>query len=292
MLTQQLFNGLILGSTFCLVSLAFTLIVGAMDRLNFSLGETSMVSAFIGASLMAQGVIPFVLALPVAIGVGAALSVLVYFLSFRFVRNDYPSAPLLSTLGVGIMLTAIVLKIQGSNQLVVPDVAAGHRWNLNIVSVTGSQLVILLIAAALTIALYLFLERSAWGTAIRGVSDDMEMCGLLGVPIERVILVTFGIAGALAGAAGLLTGVAYHAVSPRDGFSTTLVALIVIVIGGLGSVKGAVVAALGLGMIDTLSVANLGATYREFGIYLIVAVILLVRPQGLFGRHAGILERV
>lgn len=292
MLTQQLFNGLLLGSTFCLVSLAFTLIVGAMDRLNFSLGETAMVSAFVSATLMSRGELPFPLALAAALAVGAVISVVVYYVSFRFVHNDYEAAPILSTIGVGMMLTAIVLKVQGSDQLVVPDVAGGHRWDLGIITVSGSQLVILVLATAFTVLLYVFLERSVWGTAIRGVSDDVEMTGLLGVPVERVILMTFAIAGALTGAAGLLTGVAYHAVSPRDGFTTTLLALMVIVIGGLGSVRGAVVAAFGIGMIETLSVAYLGAAYRDFGVYLIVAATLLARPQGLFGRNVGVLERV
>ena len=292
MLAQQLFNGLLLGSTFCLVALGFNLVVGAMDRLNFALGQTAMVSAFVSAGVMTRADIPFLLAFVIAIAVGAALSVVVYFVSFKFVSDEFPTASILSTLGVGIVLTAIVVKWHGSNQLVVPDLFEGKRWDLGIITVTGSQLVILVLATALTVGLYVFLEKSVWGTAIRGISDDMEMTGLLGVPVQRVVLVTFALSGGLAGAAGLLTAQAYHAVSPLDGFSTTLTALIVIVIGGLGSVKGAVVAAIGIGMIETLSVAYLGATYRDMGIYVIVAVFLLLRPQGLFGRNAGVLDRV
>ena len=292
MLAQQLFNGLLLGATFCLVALGFNLVVGAMDRLNFALGESAMVAAIVAALLMNRLDLPFVVALLAALAVGGVLAVLVYFLSFKYVKPDFPNASILSSLGVGIVLTALVIKIFGSNQQVIPDVFPGTRWSIGPIEVTGSQLVILVLSAAMTIGLYVFLERTRWGVAIRGVSDDAVMTGLLGVPVQRVLLVTFAISGMLAGAAGLLSGLAFHAVSPLDGFTTTLTALIVIVIGGLGSVTGAVVAALAIGMIETLSVVYLSASLRDLVVYIVVGVFLLVRPQGLFGRNAGVLERV
>jgi branched-chain amino acid transport system permease protein len=292
MLAQQLFNGLLLGVTFCLAALGFNLVVGAMDRLNFALGESAMVAAIVSSVLMARVGLPFWAAFFVALAIGGALSVLTYLLSFRLVRPDFPTASILSSLGIGIVLTALVLKVFGSNQRVIPDVLPGRRWKVGPISVTGSQLVILVVSAVMTIGLYVFLERSRWGIAIRGVSDDAVVVGLLGVPVQRVVLLTFVISGMLAGAAGLLTGLAYHAVSPVDGFTTTLTALIIIVIGGLGSVKGAVVSALAIGVIETLSVVMLSATLRDLVVYLLVGVFLLIRPQGLFGRNAGVLERV
>ncbi|MBM9468750.1 branched-chain amino acid ABC transporter permease [Nakamurella leprariae] len=292
MLVQQLFNGLLLGATFCLAALGFNLVVGAMDRLNFSLGETAMVSAIVSSVLLNRLEMPFFVAFLASLVIGGLLSVLVYFVSFKYVSRDYPNASILSSLGVGIVLTALVIKIFGSEQQVIPDVYPGTRWDLGPIDVTASQLVILVLSAALTVGLYVFLERSRWGTAIRGVSDDVTMSGLLGVPVERVVILTFALSGMLAGAAGLLTGLAFHAVSPLDGFATTLSALIIIVIGGLGSVKGAVVAAIAVGMVETLSVVYLSATMRDIVVYIVVAAFLLFRPQGLFGRNAGVLERV
>lgn len=292
MLVQQLFNGLLLGATYCLAALGFNLVVGAMDRLNFSLGETAMASAIVPALLTSQIDLPFWAAFLLALTIGGVLSMVAYVLCFHFVRPDFPNASILSSLGLGITLTAIVLKTFGSNQQVVPDVFPATRLQVGPLSVTGSQLVILVLAAGLTLGLYLFLERSRWGTAIRGVSDDAVVTGLLGVPVQRVILLTFALSGILAGAAGLLTGLAYHAVSPFDGFTVTLTALMTIVIGGLGSVRGAVVAGLAIGMIETLTVAFLSATLRDLMVYILVSVFLLVRPQGLFGRNAGVLERV
>lgn len=291
MLTQQLFNGVLLGATFALVALGFNLVVGAMDRLNFALGETAMVSAMIGAVLMETG-LPFALAFLAAVVAGGLLAVVVYVASFRYVSDRYPTASILSSLGMGLVLTAVVVKVFGSDQRSVPDVLGGVDLDLGLFRVSGAQLVILVLAAVMTVGLYVFLDRTVWGTAIRGVSDDPTMVALLGVPVQRVILLTFALSGVLAGAAGLLTGLAYHSVSPFDGFTTTLTALMVIVLGGLGSVTGGVVAALVIGVLQTLSVAYLSATLRDLIVFVLVGIVLLVRPQGLFGRNAGVLERV
>jgi branched-chain amino acid transport system permease protein len=281
----------LLGATFALVALGFNLVVGAMDRLNFALGETAMVSAVVGAVLMETG-LPFAVAFLAAIATGGLLAVIVYVASFRYVSDRFPTASILSSLGMGLVLTAVVVKVFGSDQRSVPDVLAGVDLDLGLFRVSGAQLVIIVLAALMTVGLYVFLDRTVWGTAIRGVSDDPTMVALLGVPVQRVILLTFTLSGVLAGAAGLLTGLAYHSVSPFDGFTSTLTALMVIVLGGLGSVTGGVIAALVIGVLQTLTVAYLSATLRDLIVFVLVGIVLLVRPQGLFGRNAGVLERV
>jgi branched-chain amino acid transport system permease protein len=292
MLSQQIVNGLLLGATFALVALGFNLVVGAMDRLNFALGETAMVSAMIGAVLMGQTAVPFAVCLLVAVGIGGLLAGHTYLLSFRLVSAAYPTASILSSLGIGIVLSQAVTQVFGSDHRRVPGVLDDVRLTLGPVAITGSQLVILGVAVVMTAGLYYILERTVWGIAIRGVSDDASTSGLLGVPVQRVILLTFVLSGVLAGAAGLLTGLAYHTVSPFDGFNTTLTALMIIVLGGMGSVTGGVIAALGIGVIEALSVAYLSATLRDVVVFILVGVVLVVRPQGLMGRNAGVLERV
>jgi len=291
-LTQQLFNGLLLGATYSLVALGFNLVVGAMGRLNFALGETAMVAAVLSSVIMQNTSLWFPVVFLIAIATGAAVAVVVYFTSFKFVSQRYPTASILSTLGMGIVLTAAVTRIWGSDARVIPGVLGGYHWDLGFATVSGTQIMILGLSAVMTIALYLFLEKTLWGTAIRGVSDDAAVTGLLGVPVQRVIILTFALSGVLAGAAGLLTGIAYHTVSPFQGFTTTLTALMVIVIGGLGSVTGGVIAAVAIGEIETLTVAYLSATLRDFVVYILVGIVLLVRPHGLMGRDAGVLERV
>lgn len=292
MLAQQLVNGVLLGATFALIALGFNLVVGAMDKLNFALGETAMASAIIAAIVFAGTGLPFAVNLLLAMATGGLLALLTYVLSFKYVKRQYPTASILSSLGVGLVLSSVITRVFGSDQRRVPTVLPDTRISLGPLTVTGDQLIILAVAAVMTAALYWFLERTVWGTAIRGVSDDAGTTALLGVPVERVILLTFAVSGVLAGASGLLTGLAFHTVSPFDGFHTTLTALMVIVIGGLGNVTGGVVAGLAIGVIDTLSVAYLSATLRDVIVFVLVAVTLLARPQGLFGRNAGVLERV
>ena len=184
-----------------------------------------------------------------------------YVLSFRFVSADYHTAPILSSLGIGLVLTSLVTRVVGSDQRRVPTVLDDVRIEVGSLRIAGDQLIILVAGALLTVLLYLFLNRTAWGVAIRGVSDDADVSGLLGVPVQRVILLTFLLSGTLAGASGLLTGLAFHTVSPFTGFETTLTALTVIVIGGLGNITGGVIAALMIGVVETLTVAYLSATY-------------------------------
>lgn len=292
MFWQQFFNGLMLGTTYALVALAFNLVVGALDKLNFALGEASMVAAMTAVVLIDARSLPFFVGLGVAMAVGAAVSLVSYVLCFHLVDPRYFTAPILSSLGLGLMLSSAVTRIWGSDHRRVPSVAGGVRIDLGPVVVTGTQLVIVGIAGALALALYVFLDRSVWGTAIRGVSDDPTAAALLGVPVQRMVIITFALSGLLAGCSGLLSGLSFHTVSPFDGFHTTLIALMIIVVGGLGSIAGGVVAALGIGVVQTLSVAYLSATQRDLIVYVLVGAVVLLRPQGLFGRDGGVTERV
>jgi branched-chain amino acid transport system permease protein len=289
---QQLVNGLMLGITYALIALAFNLVVGALDKLNFALGETSMVAAMVAVVLLEAHHLSFGVGLAVAMVVGAAVATASYFLCFYLVDDRYFTAPILSSLGLGLVLSSAVTRKWGSDHRRVPTVAKGVRIDLGPVTITGSQLVIIAIAAVLAVAMYVFLEHTIWGTAIRGVSDDPSTAALLGVPVQRIIVLTFALSGVLAGSAGLLSGLSFHTVSPFDGFNTTLVALMIIVVGGLGSISGGVVAALLIGVTQILSAAYMSATQRDLIVYVLVAVVVLVRPQGLLGRDHGVLERV
>ena len=292
MLIQQLVNGLLLGTTFALIALSFNLVVGALDRLNFALGETAMVSAILGALFMSQLDIPFTLAFLAALAVGGLVAAITFLVSFRFVSPDYHTAPILSSLGVGLILTSLVTRVLGSDQRRVPTVLEDVRIEIGPLRIVGDQLIIVAVAALMTGLLYVFLNRTSWGTAIRGVSDDPDMSGLLGIPVQRVILLTFVISGTLAGASGLLTGLSFHTVSPFTGFETTLTALMVIVLGGLGNITGGVIAALMIGVIETLTVAYLSATLRDLIVFVLVGITLVLRPQGLFTRDSGVSGRV
>ncbi len=285
MFAQQLVNGLLLGVTYALVALGFTLIVGVLGLLNLALGETFMVSAFAGLLLMTVVGLPFPVAFAGAMLVGATVSAAVYVVSFRAVRKEYFAAPILSTVGVGIMLTATVARVLGSEHRAMPEAVPNLSYQLGSVRIFLPHVVVLAVAVVLTAGLYLLVNRTKLGMAIRAVAESPPTAALLGVPVERVIFVTFLLAGALAGASGVLTGLVFRTVSPFIGFDATLKGLSIMVIGGLGNVAGAIVAALLIGFVEVLSVAYLSATMRDAIIFGLLIVVLLFRPQGLLGTH-------
>jgi len=280
---QQVVNGLLLGSTYALVALGFTLVLGVLGLLNFALGETFMVGAFVGLILLTALKVPLAVALLGAMATGAALSVVVYVVSFRMVRKEYFAAPILSTLGVGTVLSAGAAKIWGSEHRAFPDVLPFDFYDLGLVEVSLPQVVIMLLATGLMAALYLLVTRTKMGMAIRAIAESPQTASLLGVPVERLILLTFVLSGALAGAAGVLTGMVFHTINPFIGFNATLKGMTVMVLGGLGNIPGAMLGGLLIGMIETLSVAYVSATFRDALVFAILIAVLLLRPQGLLG---------
>jgi branched-chain amino acid transport system permease protein len=287
MLSQQLLNGLLLGATYCLVALGFTLIVGVLDRLNLALGETFMVGSFVALYLMTSAGLPFAAAAACAMLAGAAVSVVVYMVSFRAVKQEFFTAPILSSLGMGILLTTATAELFGSETRQFPNAVSGPALSLGPARIHAFQLVILAVAVVLTVALYLLVQRTELGLAIRAVAENPSVAGLLGVPVERVVLLTFALAGLLAGASGVLTGLAFHTVSPFAGLGINLKGLTIIVLGGLGNITGAIVAGLSIGMIETLSVVYLSATARDVIVFLLLLAALVFRPQGLFGTRTA-----
>lgn len=283
MLLQQAVNGVLLGSTYALVALAFTLVLGVLGLLNFALGETFMVGAFVGLVLLTALAAPFPLALAGAMAVGAGLSILVYFISFRAVKKEFLAAPILSTIGVGTMLSAGAAKAAGSEHRAFPSAIPDTFFNLGVVEVSLPSLIVLGLALGLMAALYLTVTRTKIGMAMRAIAENPRTASLLGVPVERVILFTFAVSGALAGASGVLTGMVFQTITPFIGFNATLKGMTIMVLGGLGNVPGAMLAGLGIGLIETFSVAYVSATFRDALGFILLIAALVFRPQGLLG---------
>ena len=283
MFAQQLVNGILLGSTYALVALGFTLLLGVLGLLNFALGETFMLGAFVGLILLTALKVPLAVALVGAMVTGAALSVLVYFISFRMVRKEYFAAPILSTIGVGIMLTAGATRLWGSEHRAFPDVIPFNFYDLGPFEISLPQIVIMAVATGLMVGLYLLVAHTKLGMAIRAIAESPRTAALMGVPVERVILATFVLSGALAGAAGVLTGMVFATINPFIGFNATLKGMTVMVLGGLGNIPGAMLGGLLIGMLETLSVAYVSATFRDAFVFAILIAVLVLRPQGLLG---------
>ncbi len=283
MLLQQVLNGLLLGSTYSLVALGFTLILGVLGLLNFALGETVMLGAYAGMVILSSFLLPLPFALAGAMAMGAAVAAVTYLVSFRMVRKEYFAAPILSTIGLGIVLADVASKAWGSGPRNFPEALPVENFDLGAVSISPAQIVIAGTAVALMAALYFLVTRTRTGQAMRAIAENPRAAALLGVHVEQVILATFIISGALAGAAGVLTGLAFYTISPYMGFNSTLKGMTVMVLGGLGNVQGAMVGGILIGLVEILSVAYVSATFRDALVFVILIAVLVLRPQGLFG---------
>ena len=287
MLYQQLINGLMLGASYSLVAIGYTLIFGVLNLLYFAHGEVFMVGAFVGLFLVMYANANIYVALLGAMVACAILGALAFFVAVRPVPKDRPLAPLISTIGLTIVLQNLAIYIFGGQQFSFPETIHQALYHIGPITVSSVQLFILGVAIALMVALWLFIERTKLGRAMRAVAENHETAALLGVNVNRVVLITFIIGSGIAGVAGVLDGLKNSSVSPFMGLGAAVKGLIVMLLGGLGNVPGAMIAGLLLGTIEILSAAYIGTTERDFFSFLILILILLYRPTGLFGTRTA-----
>lgn len=283
MIYQQLINGLMLGASYSLVAIGYTLIFGVLNLLYFAHGEVFMIGAFVGLFLViyaGAGIYGALLGALVICGVAGALA---YFVAVRPVPKDRPLAPLISTIGLTIVVQNLAIYLIGGQQLAFPATIEQKLYQLGPVSISSTQLFVLAVAIVVMVLLWLFIERTKTGRAIRATAENHETAALLGVDVNRVVLITFVIGSGIAGVAGVLDGIKNSNISPFMGIGAAVKGLIVMLLGGLGNVPGAMVAGLMLGMIEILSAAYIGTTERDFFSFLILILILLFKPTGLFG---------
>jgi branched-chain amino acid transport system permease protein len=267
MIYQQLINGLMLGASYALVAIGYTLIFGVLNLLYFAHGEIFMVGAFVGLFLVVYAGANIYGALAGAMVACALLGVLSVFIAVRPVPKDRPLAPLISTIGLTIVLQNLAVYFIGGQQLAFPETIKQTLYQLGPVTVSSTQIFILGVAIGLMVLLWLFIERTKTGRGIRAVAENHET--------------------GIAGIAGVLDGLKNSSISPFMGLGAAVKGLIVMLLGGLGNVPGAMVAGLMLGMIEILSAAYIGTTERDLFSFLILILILLFRPTGLFGTRTA-----
>jgi branched-chain amino acid transport system permease protein len=280
MIYQQLINGLMLGASYALIAIGYTLIFGVLNLLYFAHGEVFMVGAFAGLYLVVYGGANIYVAMLGAMVICALLGVLAVYVSVRPVPKDRPLAPLISTIGLTIVLQNLAVYILGGQQVAFPETIEQSLYTIGPVTISTVQLFVLGVAVTVMVLLWLLIEHTKVGRAIRTVAENHETAALLGVDVNRVVLLTFMIGS---GIAGVLDGIKNSGISPFMGLGAAIKGLIVMLLGGLGNVLGAMVAGLLLGLIEILSAAYIGTTERDFFSFAILILILLYRPTGLFG---------
>jgi branched-chain amino acid transport system permease protein len=283
MFVQQLVNGLMLGGAYALVAIGYTLIFGVLNLLHLAHGEVFMVGAYVGLALALAG-FPAWATLGGAMLAAAVLGVVVERVAFRPVRSRGSHVtPLMTTIAVGLVLQHAVVKLYGAEPVAMPAPFAGASFDLGPLTLSTLQLLIFGTSVALMVLLEVFLRVTATGMAIRATAENTTVAGLMGINISLAIVVTFAIASALAGAAGVLLAWNFTGLSPFFGVKVGLKGLAIMLLGGLGNVTGAMVGGLVIGVVEVLSVAYLASSYRDAFAFAVMIVILLVRPTGLLG---------
>jgi branched-chain amino acid transport system permease protein len=288
LLAQQLVNGLFLGAVYALFAVGYTLVFGVLDILNLAHAAIFMIAAFAAYSLVAAG-------LPIAVGFGGGVllagvvGILLDRIAFAPLRrrNAGTLVPLISSIGAAIIIGAIARGIYGIDERhFVPGGIDAPPIHLGAITFTAVEAVIFGTAIVLMLALSYVLRATTLGRSIRAVSADRIAAALLGVDIERTIAATFFIASALGGAAGILTGLEYNSVSIDMATSIELKGLAVIILGGMGSITGAVIGGFVIGAVETLAVAFGLSEWRDALTFGVMFVILVARPAGIFGARA------
>lgn len=283
MLAQQLVNGVTQGSIYALVAIGFVLIFGTLNLVSFAHGETFMLGAFIGFWVIKILNLPLLAALLLAFAGGWILGMLTELVAFRTLRGATHMPPLLVTIGLSIMLKEFAGVWFGYENRSMPSFYT-QILTLGKVQISLLQIIILLTVAVLVGLLQLLIYKTRIGMAMRAVSQDYRMAGLLGVNINFLFNFSFALASALGAVAGVLVAVYYNAVSPLMGGVPGLKGFVTCVFGGLTSIPGAILAGLLLGIIENLTVEFIGSGYRDTIAFLILILVLFIRPQGLMGK--------
>ena len=293
---QQLVNGLELGSLYALIALGYTLIYGILELLNFAHGDVFMVGAFLAAGVAALLVHNEVAAVPAGLAVGlmfvvamggaGLLGVGIERLAYRPLRNANRLAPLITAIGISLFLESAVQVGVSPAPVLVPTNALVPQTVLHAGSVETPLTGVMLFAAsvALMIALDVFVFRTRFGSAMRATAQDREAATFMGIDVDRVIMVTFFVASALAGLGGVLFGLRYASIDFFIGYLLGIKAFTAAVIGGIGNLRGAMAGGLLLGVLESLVGGFISTQFQDTFVFLALITVLLIRPQGLFGQ--------
>ncbi|RIK36739.1 MAG: branched-chain amino acid ABC transporter permease [Chloroflexi bacterium] len=297
MLPQTLINGLTLGSVYALIALGYSMVYGILKLLNFAHGDIYMIGAYLGygvyllfnadeVALIPTALVIVIMLVVAMVGAGL-VSVGVERFAYRPLRYAPRLAPLISALGVSFVLQNLMQIIAGPRPLsigsgkLIPTSASVAFGGANI---HLSRLLIIGVALILMLALTYFVQRTRLGRAMRAVAMDLDAAQMMGVNVNQVIVVTFFIGALLAGAAGVLVGIVFFSIRHTMGFLAGLKGFTAAVVGGIGSIPGALLGGLLLGLAESFTAVYISVTFNDAVAFMLLVFILLVRPNGLLGK--------
>jgi branched-chain amino acid transport system permease protein len=288
LLAQQLVNGLFIGSVYGLFAVGYTLVFGVLDILNLAHAAVFTLGGLVALWLVQAAGVSIWLAFPLATLFAGLLGLLLNQVAFVPLRKraDSQFSGLISSIAMAIVFEAVALGLFGARSVRFPQgTVSVHIWHVVGVTITSLQVGIVLVATLLMLVLTFFIQRTRTGKAIRTVAENERAAMLLGINVNGIIAFTFFISSALGGAAGILYGLYFDALAPDMGRSIELKGLAVIILGGMGSIPGAILGGLAFGLSEVLTVAISGTSnLRDAVAFTVLFAILLIRPSGLLGR--------
>ncbi|MDY7577917.1 branched-chain amino acid ABC transporter permease [Herbaspirillum sp. RTI4] len=301
---QQLINGLVLGSMYALVALGYTMVYGVLNLINFAHGDVLMLGAMVGLSLLRllqthaphlPGIVQLVIAILGAIPVCIAISLIIERVAYRPLRNAPRLAPLITAIGISILLQTLAMMIWGRSPVSFPQVMPSEPIHIGGALISPTQVMLLVLAVVAMAGLVLMVEKTKMGRAMRATAENPRVASLMGVDSNRVIVVTFAIGAGLAALAGVMWAANYSTAQFAMGFVPGLKAFSAAVLGGIGNIYGAMLGGILLGIIESLGAGYigdltgdfLGSNYQDIFAFVVLIIVLTLRPSGIMGERVA-----
>ena len=281
---QTLISGLSLGSIYALIALGYTMVYGIAKMLNFAHGDIIMIGAYAGIIAVGQMNLPPLAAVLLSILICALLGVLIEFLAYKPLRQAPPLSVLITAIGVSYFLQNLALILFGSQQKAYPTLAVMSHYTIGGVTVDGISILTLLVTAVIMVVLTFFINKTRLGKAMRAVSEDKAAASLMGISVNGTITLTFAIGSALAAVASIFYGMSYVYIKPTTGAMPGIKAFTAAVFGGIGSVPGAMLGGILLGVIEQLSKTYISTLWSDAIVFSVLVLVLVVKPTGLLGK--------
>jgi len=283
---QQLINGLMYGAFYALIGIGFTVLFGVMKKFNLAYGPTIMAGVYLGLIPLNLWKAPMWVVFVTCVAGAVAVGFVVELACFRYLRKGHELAPLMTTVGMLTLIQEVVVMITHAAPYEYPNIFGDESLEAGPFLIRPDYLAILISGLVIVVLLSLLVHRTAFGRAMRAVAENPAVSQLLGVSVRRMNTLTFALTSALGGATGYLVAMTFGALQPGIASWMTIKGLVVIVIGGLGSIPGAICAGLLLGVVEFQALWFLGIGYRDIFAYLLLFGFLVLRPSGLMGRPA------
>lgn len=284
---QQLINGLALGSVYALLALGYTMVYGIIQLINFAHGDIYMIGAFAGFYTATSLKLPLIPTLLVAMAISALAGIIIEKIAYKPLRKSPRITLLITAIGVSLFLENGMKILVGPDPKAFPDLLNAGAISIGSIHIDAKTILMLIVSGLLVLLLQFIVYKTKVGKAMRAASFDIEAASLMGINVDNTISFTFAIGSALAGIAGVLIAISYPSITPYMGVMPGLKAFVAAVLGGIGSIPGALVGGIAIGILETLSKAYISTSFSDAIVFAILIIILLIKPAGLLGKKTN-----